>query len=169
MVIITTKNTTTIFFCKITICFQPRETSQSNYQIIKYYTSLVLSPLSGFSVVHEVKCLNCSAVYVGESNQYVHKRIYEHLYSMYKQKPAHSSPCQHAIQMNSILIIQKFYINTNTAHNVLFQNHFSFPLIITVNFKPDIILAKLICFSIYSFSFGSKKLFCWQKSLLFCI
>lgn len=54
------------------------------------------------NIVYEVSCTNCSAVYIGETKQYLHKRLYQHSYNIRQGNCLHSALCQHAISQQHV-------------------------------------------------------------------
>jgi len=83
-------------------------------------------------LVYKVECKDCECCYVGETKQYLHKRIYQHKYNINKQNQLHSGLCKHAIeeghtfnfdetkilhkspQYSKRITLESLYIHTNT-------------------------------------------------------
>lgn len=52
------------------------------------------------SVCYKVECKDCNGVYIGETRQYLQKRIKQHRYHSNKGNKAHSGLTQHAVESN---------------------------------------------------------------------
>lgn len=83
----------------------------------------VEDPLSQSGLVYKICCLDCNAVYLGETKQYLSKRIYQHKHHISKSNTLHSALVQHSVEyqhsfdFDNTLILHR----CNTHKKRLFQ------------------------------------------------
>lgn len=58
------------------------------------------STMNSSSVVYKIPCADCSQVYIGETKQYLHKRLYQHKYDIKKDPSLHTSLTKHRTEHN---------------------------------------------------------------------
>jgi len=95
--------------------------------------------MSQSNLVYRIDCLDCNNCYIGETKQYLHKRIYQHEYHVRKKNANHSGLCKHSIeqdhtfsfneakilhkspQYNKRITLESLYIHKH-SNNVNIQN-----------------------------------------------
>lgn len=59
--------------------------------------------MNSSNVVYKIPCSSCSKVYIGETKQYLHKRLYQHRYDIKKDPSLHTSLTKHRTEHNHII------------------------------------------------------------------
>lgn len=71
--------------------------------------------LDSSNLIYKIPCSDCNKVYIGETKQYLHKRIYQHKYDIKKDPSLYTSLTKHRVESNhnidfdktSIISLQK--------------------------------------------------------------
>lgn len=74
-------------------------------------------PLTQSGLVYRISCLDCDAVYLGETKQYLSKRIYQHKYHITRANILHSTLVQHAVEEKHVFDFD----NTQILHRCGFH------------------------------------------------